>query len=71
MLAGWLILRLDPPGWRKAVTLAMYVPVYGAPIWPVVTLACLCGWLVSLLSMPGRKDPGLNLETSALDQSAA
>jgi hypothetical protein len=71
VLAGWLILRLDPLGWRKAVTLAMYVPIYGAPIWPVVTLACLCGWLVSLLSMPGRKDPGLNLETSALDQSAA
>jgi hypothetical protein len=26
----------------------MYLPLYGAPIWPVVTLACLCGWLISL-----------------------
>ena len=71
VLAGWLILRVNPPRWQKAVTLGMYVPIYGAPIWPVVTLVCLCGWLVSLLSIPGRKDPGLNLETSALDQSAA
>ena len=26
----------------------MYVPLYGAPIRPFVTLVCLCGWLVSL-----------------------
>jgi hypothetical protein len=25
------------------------VPLYGAPIWPLVTLVCLCGWLVSLV----------------------
>src|SRR6202165_3683985 len=48
VLAGWLILRLNPPRWQKAVTLGMYVPLYGAPIWPLVTLACLCGWLFSL-----------------------
>jgi hypothetical protein len=71
VLAGWLILRVDPPRWQKAVTLAMYVPLYGAPIWPIVTLVCLCAWLVSLLSMPGRKDPGRSLETSASDRSAA
>jgi hypothetical protein len=51
MLAAWLILRLDPPRWQKAVTLGMYVPLYGAPIWPVVTLVCLCGWLVSLAAL--------------------
>jgi hypothetical protein len=48
VLAGWLILRLDPPRWQKALTLGMYVPLYGAPIWPLFTLACLCGWLFSL-----------------------
>jgi len=71
VLAGWLILRLDPPRWQKAVTLGMYVPLYGAPVWPVVTLVCLCGWLVSLLSMPEQKDPARSLETSASDRSAA
>jgi hypothetical protein len=71
MLAGWLILRLNPPRWQKAVTLGMYVPIYGAPIWPLITLVCLCVWLVSLLSMPAWKDPGRTLETSALDRSAA
>jgi hypothetical protein len=71
VLAGWLVLRLDSPRWQKAVPLAMYVPLYGAPIWPVVTLVCLCAWLVSLLSMPGRMDPGRSRETSASDRSAA
>jgi hypothetical protein len=48
VLAAWLILRTNPPRWQHAVTLGMYVPLYGAPIWPLVTLACLCGWLVAL-----------------------
>jgi hypothetical protein len=48
VLAAWLILRSNPPRWQRAVTLGMYVPLYGAPIWPLVTLACLCGWLVTL-----------------------
>src|ERR1700716_229454 len=48
VLAGWLILRLNPPSWQKAVTFGMYVPVYGAPIWPLLTVLCLCGWLVSV-----------------------
>jgi len=48
VLAAWLILRINPARWQRAVTLAMYVPLYAAPIWPLVTLACLCGWLVSL-----------------------
>ncbi|MDQ6714031.1 MAG: DUF2029 domain-containing protein, partial [Candidatus Dormibacteraeota bacterium] len=51
VLAGWLILRTEPPPWQRAVTLGMYVPLYGAPIWPVVTLACLCGWLLSLAAL--------------------
>ena len=48
VLAAWLILRTNPPRWQQAVTLGMYAPLYGAPIWPLVTLACLCGWLVAL-----------------------
>jgi len=54
VLAAWLILRTNPPRWQRAVTLGMYVPLYGAPIWPLVTLACLCGWLVSL-ALPNRE----------------
>ena len=48
VLAAWLILRTNPPRWQLAVTLGMYLPLYGAPIWPLVTLTCLCAWLVSL-----------------------
>jgi hypothetical protein len=48
VLAAWLILRSNPPRWQQAVTLGMYVPLYGAPIWPLVTLACMCAWLVTL-----------------------
>lgn len=60
VLAAWLILRLNPPRWQQVVTLGMYVPLYGAPIWPLVTLVCLCGWLLSLAVLstrePGRVD---------------
>ena len=55
VLAAWLILRLDPPRWQKAVTFGMYLPLYGAPIWPLVTLLCLCGWLVSLAALRTRR----------------
>lgn len=48
VLAAWLILRTNPPRWQWAMTLGMYVPLYGAPIWPLATLTCLCAWLVSL-----------------------
>jgi hypothetical protein len=33
------------------VTVGMYLPLYGAPIWPLATLLCLCGWLVSLAAL--------------------
>jgi Glycosyltransferase family 87 len=48
VLAAWLILRLNPPRWQQVVILAMYVPLYGAPIWPLVTVIGLSGWLVTL-----------------------
>jgi hypothetical protein len=55
VLAAWLILRLNPARWQKVVTLAMYLPLYGAPIWPLATLLCLCGWLVSLAALKTRR----------------
>ena len=48
VLAAWLILRAHPSRRQRAITLGMYVPLYGAPIWPLVTLVCLSGWLLSL-----------------------
>ena len=52
LLAGWLILRTNPPRWQERVTFAMYVPLYLAPLLPLLTLACLCGWLASLAWLP-------------------
>lgn len=60
VLAAWLILRLNPPRWQQAVTLGMYVPLYGAPIWPLVTLVSLCGWLVSLAVLSTREAGRVN-----------
>jgi len=54
-LAAWLILRLNPPRWQRAVTLSLYVPLYGAPIWPLLTVVCLCGWLISLAVLMARE----------------
>ena len=60
VLAAWLILRSNSPRWQRFVTLGMYVPLYGAPIWPLLTLACLGGWLLSLaastLALPRQRD---------------
>jgi hypothetical protein len=56
VLAAWLILRSNPPRWQQAITIGMYVPLYGAPIWPLVTLACVCGWLASLAVLSTRAE---------------
>jgi Glycosyltransferase family 87 len=60
VLAAWLILRLNPPRWQQAVTFGMYAALYGAPIWPIVTLVCLCGWLVSLGVLSMRQPMGVS-----------
>ena len=60
VLAAWLILRVNPPRWQQVVTIGMYVPLYGAPIWPLVTLACLCGWLLSLAALSTRQARRVN-----------
>jgi hypothetical protein len=48
LLAGWLILAVHPPRWQTLLTIAMYVPLYLAPVWPLLTAICLSGWLLSL-----------------------
>ena len=55
VLAGWLILRTNPPRWQHAITFMVYIPIYVAPIFPLITLAALCGWLVSLAALPVRQ----------------
>jgi len=55
VLAGWLILRTNPPRWQQAMTFMVYVPLYVAPIFPLITLAALCGWLVSLAALPAHQ----------------
>lgn len=60
VLAAWLILRVNPPRWQQVVTVGMYVPLYGAPIWPLVTLVWLCGWLVSLAVLSMREARRVN-----------
>jgi Glycosyltransferase family 87 len=64
VLAAWLIQRTHPPRWQRAVTVGIYLPLYAAPIAPLVTLACLCGWLASL-AVPSRGWP------SRIEQAAA
>lgn len=49
VLAAWLILRSNPSRWQQFIIAGLYVPFFIAPIWPLVTLAALCAWLVSLV----------------------
>jgi len=51
LLAGWFILAAHPPQWQRTLTSSMYVPLYLAPIWPLLTLACVLGWLLSLAAL--------------------
>jgi Glycosyltransferase family 87 len=65
VLAAWLILRSHPPRWQQAITVAMFVPLYLAPIAPLFTLACIGGWFGSLVPLPAvrrkRERPSLAL----------
>jgi hypothetical protein len=51
LIAAWLILRLDPPGWLKALMVVAYVPFFFANALfmhgPFLILEC--AWLVALL----------------------
>jgi hypothetical protein len=56
VLAGWLLVRMRPLLAQSAVLLGVYVAVYLAPIWPLVTITALCLWLMSLLTPWGVAD---------------
>jgi hypothetical protein len=49
VLAAWLVLRTNPPMWQRFLLVALYIPLYLAPVWPLVTVVCECGWLASLV----------------------
>ena len=49
VLAAWLVLRTNPPRWQQVSIVALYLPLYLAPIWPLLTLAALSAWLGALL----------------------
>ena len=49
VLAAWLVLRTSPPRWQQLSIAALYLPLYLAPIWPLLTLGALCAWLGSLV----------------------
>jgi hypothetical protein len=51
LLAAWLILRMNPPQWHRAAIMALYIPAFLAPIFPLVTVAALCALLGSLLTL--------------------
>lgn len=48
VLAAWLVLRTSPPRWHQLLIAALYLPLYLAPIWPLLTLGALSTWLGSL-----------------------
>jgi len=49
VLAGWLVLRTNPPMWQRFMLVALYVPLYLAPVWPLAAVVGECGWLASLV----------------------
>jgi hypothetical protein len=53
VLAAWLIWRTDPPTWQRVILVALYVPIYLAPVWPLVTVISESAWLVSLVVLSG------------------
>src|SRR5205823_3476943 len=50
VLAGWLVLQTRPRRWGWLMLFGVYVAVYLAPVWPVLTVTALSLWLISLLT---------------------
>jgi hypothetical protein len=52
LIAAWLVLRLDPPGWLKALMVVGYVPFFfaNALFMHGPFLALECAWLLALLA---------------------
>ena len=64
LIAAWLVLRLDPPGWLKALMVAAYVPFFfaNALFMHGPFLALECAWLVALLVFAIRRRRESDLE---------
>ena len=64
LIAAWLVLRLDPPGWLKALMVVGYVPFFFANALfmhgPFLVLEC--AWLLALLVFAIKRRRGTDLE---------
>src|SRR5437879_3912067 len=64
LIAAWLVLRLDPPGWLKALMVVGYVPFFFANALfmhgPFLLLEC--AWLLALLVFAIKRRRGSDLE---------
>ena len=60
LIAAWLILRLDPPSWLKALMVVGYLPFFFANALfmhgPFLLLEC--AWLVALLAFAIQRRAG-------------
>jgi hypothetical protein len=52
VLAAWLVERSNPLRWQARVSAAMLLPIFLAPIAPLLSLICISAWLASLLALP-------------------
>ena len=64
LIAAWLVLRLDPPGWLKALMVVGYVPFFfaNALFMHGPFLALECAWLLALLVFAIKRRRGSDLE---------
>ena len=51
VLAAWLVVGTNPPRWLRTVSVGIFVPIFLAPIAPLLSLVCVSGWLVTLLAI--------------------
>jgi hypothetical protein len=70
ILAGWLVLRSDPGHPLRLATLALYPLVYLAPLLPLLTLAGLFCWQMTMMaaSLRERTTPGLSAYAGAMQE---
>jgi len=61
-LAGWLVLRADPPAWAWVIVLAGALVIEGEPIWgpgPVIALQVLALVLLSAAALTRAPAPAV------------
>jgi alpha-1,2-mannosyltransferase len=49
VLAAWLVLRTNSARWQGITLLALYLPVFLAPLWPVPVVVAECLWLLTFV----------------------